>query len=273
MKNFKITPQKSDATTQIFKNKKTVSLSVEIAIERTNTPPFKIENLVNDVLEEFKGKDINLITKAIRNGSLGAYGRTVYVLQSFDALSETPTFTNITGNLPAMPVYDAVIDVDDSKRIVIGTDLGIWVTENGGTTWEEANDGLARVPVFELRGYEWRPWEGMTIYAGTHGRGYFKTENLLTNTKKINKKSNASVKIYPNPSSDKAVVSVEATKSGMATYSVVNINGQEVLNGSAQLNAGTNNIKLNVSALNNGYYFVSVTTTSGEKFTGKLIKN
>ena len=205
--------------------------------------------------------------------TLGAYGRTVYVLQSFDALSETPTFTNITGNLPAMPVYDAVIDVDDSKRIVIGTDLGIWVTENGGTTWEEANDGLARVPVFELRGYEWRPWEGMTIYAGTHGRGYFKTENLLTNTKKINKKSNASVKIYPNPSSDKAVVSVEATKSGMATYSVVNINGQEVLNGSAQLNAGTNNIKLNVSALNNGYYFVSVTTTSGEKFTGKLLKN
>ena len=80
--------------------------------------------------------------------TLGAYGRTVHVLQSFDALAEAPTFTNITGDLPAMPVYDAVIDVDDPKRIVVGTDLGIWVTENGGVKWEEANDGMARVPVF-----------------------------------------------------------------------------------------------------------------------------
>lgn len=76
MKNTNLTHQKSEEITQAFKNKSTLLMSVEIALERTNTPLFKLDNLVSDVLEEFKGKDIELITKAIRNGSLGLYGRT-----------------------------------------------------------------------------------------------------------------------------------------------------------------------------------------------------
>ncbi len=205
--------------------------------------------------------------------TLGAYGRTVYVLQSFDALAENPTFTNITGNLPAMPVYDAVIDVDDAKRIVIGTDLGIWVTENGGTTWDEANDGLARVPVFELRGYEWRPWEGMTIYAGTHGRGYFKTENLLTNTKKIAAKSATNVKISPNPSTSQTQITFASAVSGASQYSVLNLNGQVVLSGTYNGNKGENKLNINIESLSNGYYFVKVIGADGTKHTGKLLKN
>lgn len=205
--------------------------------------------------------------------TLGAYGRTVYVLQSFDALSDEPTFANITGNLPAMPVYDAVIDVDDAKRIVIGTDLGIWVTENGGVNWEEANDGLARVPVFELRGYEWRPWEGMTIYAGTHGRGYFKTENLLTKTKKISKKAVATISVYPNPTTNTATTVFDSKVVGKAQYAVLNINGQWVLNGETSTTVGENKLNLNLSSLKNGYYFVRITSADGNQYTGKILKN
>jgi hypothetical protein len=205
--------------------------------------------------------------------TLGAYGRTVHVLQSFDALAEEPTFTNITGNLPAMPVYDAVIDVDDAKRIVIGTDLGIWATENGGVTWEEANDGLARVPVFELRAYEWRPWEGMTIYAGTHGRGFYKTENLLTNSKKIAAQKKQTLQISPNPSSDWTFLSLESKVSGSAQYTVLNLNGQTVLNGTYNLNAGKNQVKLNIESLTNGYYFVKIIGADGIPHTAKLLKN
>lgn len=205
--------------------------------------------------------------------TLGAYGRTVYVLQSFDALSEEPTFTNITGNLPPMPVYDAVIDVDDANRIIIGTDLGIWATENGGVNWEEANDGLARVPVFELRGYEWRPWEGMTIYAGTHGRGYFKTENLLTKTKKIAKKQFATVSIYPNPTTNTATTVFDSKAVGKSQYAVLNINGQIVLNGETSTAIGENKLNLNLSSLKNGYYFVRITSADGSQFTGKILKN
>ncbi len=203
--------------------------------------------------------------------TLGAYGNSVYVLESEDALSANPTFTNITGNLPKMPIYDAVIDVDDPNRIVLGTELGIWATENGGTTWEEANDGMARVPVFEMRAYEWRPWEGMTIYAGTHGRGYYKTESLLTNTRKI-KKQRITWNIYPNPSSSVVNASFESNENQNATFQLFDLNGQLVMSKSEKLRAGQNNVSVNIENLPVGYYLMKMETETGLSGTKKILK-
>ena len=76
MNNITITSQKLSETTQTSKNKELIQLSVAVALERTNSPALKVDSLVNDILEEFKNYDIDQITKAIRNGSLGLYGRT-----------------------------------------------------------------------------------------------------------------------------------------------------------------------------------------------------
>jgi len=176
--------------------------------------------------------------------TLGGYGNTRFVMESNDALSETPTWTDITGNLPSMPVYDAVIDPDDENRIVIGTDLGIWVTENGGTTWTEANQGMARVPVFEIRGYEWKPWMGMEMYIGTHGRGYFKSSTLLSSTKKVSRNQFA-VSAYPNPANDKATVSFQSTVAGNANISVIGLDGRTVYNKQISVNNGKNEAVIN----------------------------
>tara|TARA_R110000772_G_scaffold167652_2_gene279376 strand:+ start:867 stop:1205 length:339 start_codon:yes stop_codon:yes gene_type:complete len=76
MSNLKISQQASEVAIQNFKNKELVKKSIALAFERTNTTVFNIENLIEDVLREFKHKDIELITKAIKNGSLGLYGKT-----------------------------------------------------------------------------------------------------------------------------------------------------------------------------------------------------
>ena len=77
MSNLKITQQTSEKAIQTYKKSKDlIKNSVMLAFERTNTPVFDVENLIEDILIEFKGKDIELITKAIRNGSLGLYGKT-----------------------------------------------------------------------------------------------------------------------------------------------------------------------------------------------------
>ena len=76
MNNSKQLQTKSDLTTQAFKNIEVIKQSMALAFERTNLPVFDIDNLSNDILKEFENKDINLITSAIRNGSLGVYGRT-----------------------------------------------------------------------------------------------------------------------------------------------------------------------------------------------------
>jgi hypothetical protein len=199
----------------------------------------------------------------------GGYGNTTYVYESNDALSANPTFNNITGDLPSMPVYDAVVDVDDANRIVLATDFGVWVTENGGLNWEEANEGMARVPVFEIRAYEWRPWEGMVMYLGTHGRGYFKSTTLLTNAKGP-KASAISATLYPNPSQDRSVLNFQSKASGQASIQVLNVQGQVVRTYSHSMTIGANSVSLNVAGLTSGTYFVRI-SGSGQNGVTKLL--
>jgi len=53
-----------------------IQTSLLVAFERTMTEPYNIDNMVKDILSEFpKLKDDDL-TLAIRNGSLGKYGKT-----------------------------------------------------------------------------------------------------------------------------------------------------------------------------------------------------
>jgi hypothetical protein len=190
--------------------------------------------------------------------TLGGYGNSSYVYETNNALDAVPTWKNITGNLPSMPVYDAVVDVDDSKRIVLGTDLGVWYTEDGGANWVEGNDGMARVPVFEIRGYEWRPWEGMTMYVGTHGRGFFRSRTLLTSTKNLKDNTSLKVVVYPNPTSDRATVSVQSKVKETAVLRVVNLQGKVVMEKSVEIVVGENNYEIGLGNLTKGYYFATV---------------
>jgi hypothetical protein len=50
--------------------------SILIAFERTMTEPYNIENMVKDIISEFPKVNPDDILKAIRNGSLGKYGKT-----------------------------------------------------------------------------------------------------------------------------------------------------------------------------------------------------
>lgn len=191
--------------------------------------------------------------------TLGGYGNTSYVFESNNALDETPTFTNITGNLPRIPVYDAVIDVDDPDRIILGTDLGIWATEDGGTNWEEANEGMARVAVFEIRGYEFKPWEGMVMYIGTHGRGYYRSNTLLTSTKKASLQK-GSLKTYPSPAVDQVNVSFNLNKTSTVKLEVYDINGKLMEVRNVNGNVGANTVQIDTRAFTRGYYFAKIST-------------
>jgi hypothetical protein len=72
MNNLTNLHQKLDATIRTLN----ISNSIALAIERTNTEPFNIENMVKDIDSEFKRISDDDIKKAIRNGSLGMYGAT-----------------------------------------------------------------------------------------------------------------------------------------------------------------------------------------------------
>ena len=57
------------------------------------------------------------------------------------------TWTNISSNLPNLPVNCIVVNPENTNNIYFGTDLGVFSTEDSGTSWAQDNNGLPNVSV------------------------------------------------------------------------------------------------------------------------------
>lgn len=80
------------------------------------------------------------------------------------------TWSNVSGDLPDIPVNTIVIDSALQGHLAIGTDLGVFETFNGGVVWNQRNSGMANVAVAELF---LRP--NGHLVAATHGRSMFRS--------------------------------------------------------------------------------------------------
>lgn len=81
------------------------------------------------------------------------------------------TWNSVGANaLPEVPCYDITTHPDNKNTIILGTEVGLFVSEDGGTNWSPTNQGPTNAPVFRLF------WDGRTLYAATHGRGIFKID-------------------------------------------------------------------------------------------------
>ena len=111
----------------------------------------------------------------------GNQQRAVVVFSGFD--QNTPTtpghvflttnqgqsWSNISGNLPDVPVTSVAINPTNPNTIYIGTDLGVFQTTDSGQTWFRPGYGLPRIATFAVRYHA----ATNTLFAATHGRGIF----------------------------------------------------------------------------------------------------
>lgn len=72
MNNLENFQQSQELQTRMYN----LQTSLLVAFERTATEPYDMQNMVKDVLTEFSNIKNDDITLAIRNGSLGKYGKT-----------------------------------------------------------------------------------------------------------------------------------------------------------------------------------------------------
>ncbi len=77
------------------------------------------------------------------------------------------SWANATGTLPAAPVYGLAISPLSPQTIYAGTDVGVFASDNGGTTWSTTNIGPTLASVQEIF------VSGTTLVTVTHGRGVF----------------------------------------------------------------------------------------------------
>ena len=69
------------------------------------------------------------------------------------------------GALPDLPVHSLAIDPRHPQRLYVGTDLGVFVSLDGGATWAVEDSGFANVDTESL------VMAPPYLFAFTHGRG------------------------------------------------------------------------------------------------------
>lgn len=81
-----------------------------------------------------------------------------------------------TGNgaLPDMPVHSIAVDVTHRDRLYLGTDLGVFVSNDAGGHWLVENTGFPPVVTESVAIAQGE--RGLAVYAFTHGRGAWRAE-------------------------------------------------------------------------------------------------
>lgn len=138
------------------------------------------------------------------------------------------SWSNVSGDLPDVPVNAVVVDPGDpTGHLIVGTDLGIFETTNAGLTWTEQNTGMARVAVFDLDLRD----DGVLI-AATHGRGLFKsTASIITgidDNEAAVPSSHRLYQNYPNPFNPSTTITFDVAARSRVRLRIYDAAGREV---------------------------------------------
>jgi len=185
-----------------------------------------------------------------------------HIIETKNATAATPTWTDVSGNLPDMPVRWSLFYPGDPTKAIIATELGVWTTDliNGtSTVWDPTNTGLANVQVDMLK---YRAAD-KTVAAATHGRGVF-TTTLPTPAATLSALTISSGKLAPAFTSatlsyadtvSNSISTVTVKPTATDTAATIKVNGTIVASGTASaaisLTTGTNTITIAVTSSDN----------------------
>ncbi len=102
---------------------------------------------------------------AIAYLTFSGYG-TEHLFKSTDA---GLTWAAISGGLPDMPLQAVAVDPESPQDVYVGSDLGVYHSSDGGTSWENFNAGMPPAMVLDVVVSE----SGGTLRAATFGNGIF----------------------------------------------------------------------------------------------------
>lgn len=166
------------------------------------------------------------------------------------------TWTDISANLPKVPVNDIFIDNINAGVMYIGNDFGVYRTSNSGGTWERMNNGIPFVPVLDFDCFRFE--NDRLLRVATYGRGIFELD--LEAYSSINESHDhpASIKAWPNPASDLLWVEIPTIVSGKCKITITTVNGQEVSSKTVYASGINYLTSMDISQIKPGTYMVGI---------------
>jgi len=101
------------------------------------------------------------------NGYDGTTTAGLNVWKATSLLSGAPTWTASGLGIPDVPVNALVVDPGNPSQLFAGTDIGVFTSTDGGSTWLPFNTGLPIVAVFDMAIQA----PNRVLRIATHGRG------------------------------------------------------------------------------------------------------
>ena len=242
----------------------------------------KISNAFGGVITDISVDPANSNNVCVVTGGTGG----TQVWYSTNATSSIPTFSSIDGNLPNMPVFGCIVEKDPSTDvIVIGTEYGVFSTDNpsaGSVTWTSHNEEIGPIPVFDVR-QQWRDWEDGyvnnpgAIYLGTHGRGIWRSDDVL-GTQEIKPIESAedviidALQIFPNPMIDEGKVTFELGVQSDVNFNIYDLQGKMIESILwKNMNTGSHTMDFDCSSFPIGTYF-AIVESAGISKVAKFVK-
>lgn len=177
----------------------------------------------------------------------------------YKSIDHGESWTAISNGLPDIPTWTIAINPYDSDVLYVGTDLGVFISENAGLSWNEYNDNL---PPYYVMDMHYHPLDS-TLRIGTLGRGVWKTKSIPDIINSSNSfEEEDQISIFPNPFSTSTTIEFSLATTKHIKLSILNILGQEVkLLVNEKMNAGSHQVSWDGrNAIGNkvspGIYFV-----------------
>jgi photosystem II stability/assembly factor-like uncharacterized protein len=183
----------------------------------------------------------------------------------FKSTNSGNNWTDITGTLPDVPTVSVIVDPNNSNHVYVGNDLGVFISVDGGTTWENFNDGLpTAVIAMDLNITR----SNDVIRVATHGNGVYERKLLSTIVTSIN--DNETIvqdfrleQNYPNPFNPTTIIKYTVGKRQFVNIKVYDVLGNEVTSlVNEEKPAGTFEIRFDGSGLSSGTYFYKLNAGS-----------
>jgi photosystem II stability/assembly factor-like uncharacterized protein len=116
---------------------------------------------------------VDPVNRLIAYATYSTYNFGTQVGHVFKTIDGGMAWTRIDPTLPDMPVHSVVVHPTQPDTLYIGTDLGVFVTTNGGASWMRENTGFANVITEHLQINNGR------LFAFTHGRSAWSVPLLV----------------------------------------------------------------------------------------------
>lgn len=121
------------------------------------------------------------------------------------------SWSSLGAALPPAPIYCVTIHPQNSKWLYLGTETGIFASEDGGQNWTPNNQGPTNCLIYQLA------WMGNTLCCASHGRGIFAIDLTIQQQANLVLTGDMAGNLVASNAQTGATVSSYATASGQIT--------------------------------------------------------